>query len=145
MLAYLFIHLPELSGKLGSLPPTPPSLFKHTACMLTLAMIVFVLGALDIVITRSMIKTTKQKAKLGLLAAHVCVKFILILICCTLFCVPTSSVWVCLDGWTVGWLPGDWVSLYSSGCPGTPYIQQSGLELPEIHLPLSPECHLAHI
>jgi hypothetical protein len=33
-----------------------------------------------------------------------------------------------------------WVSLGSSGCPGTHFVDQAGLELTEIHLPLPPEC-----
>uniref|UniRef100_A0A8C8W738 SKP1 component POZ domain-containing protein n=1 Tax=Peromyscus maniculatus bairdii TaxID=230844 RepID=A0A8C8W738_PERMB len=33
------------------------------------------------------------------------------------------------------------VSLFNSpGCPGTPFVDQAGLELSEICLPLSPKC-----
>ena len=31
-------------------------------------------------------------------------------------------------------------TLCSTGCPGTHYVDQAGLELTEIHLPLPPEC-----
>jgi hypothetical protein len=34
----------------------------------------------------------------------------------------------------------DRVSLCSPGCPGTHSVDQAGLELTEIHLPLPPEC-----
>jgi hypothetical protein len=36
-------------------------------------------------------------------------------------------------------LPG-WVSLCSPGCSGTHSVDQAGLELTEIHLPLHPKC-----
>jgi hypothetical protein len=32
------------------------------------------------------------------------------------------------------------VSLCSPSCPGTCFVDQAGLELTEIHLPLPPEC-----
>jgi hypothetical protein len=35
----------------------------------------------------------------------------------------------CLFGWLVGWFFEDRVSLYSSGCPGTHFVDQAGLEL----------------
>jgi hypothetical protein len=34
----------------------------------------------------------------------------------------------------------DRISLCSLGCPGSSFIDQAGLELTEIHLPLPPEC-----
>lgn len=34
----------------------------------------------------------------------------------------------------------DWISLCSPGCPRTSYVEQSWLQLIEIHLPLLPEC-----
>jgi hypothetical protein len=40
----------------------------------------------------------------------------------------------------IGLLFQDRVSQHSSGCPGTQYVDQDGLELTEIHLPLPPEC-----
>lgn len=44
--------------------------------------------------------------------------------------VPRSLAFVCLDK----------VSLFSHGCLGTQYVDQAGLELIEIHLPLPLEC-----
>ena len=43
-----------------------------------------------------------------------------------------ACLFVCLVGWLVGWLVWffrDRVSLYSSGCPGTHFVDQAGLEL----------------
>ena len=40
---------------------------------------------------------------------------------------------------------GDRVSLYISGCPGTHYVDQAGLELTENHLFLPPECWIKSV
>jgi hypothetical protein len=43
-------------------------------------------------------------------------------------------------GFGFGFFFRDRVSLCSSGCPGTHFVDQAGLELREIHLPLPPKC-----
>ena len=47
---------------------------------------------------------------------------------------------VCLFGWLVGWFLETRVSLCSPVCPGTHSVDQAGLRLTEIHLPLPPKC-----
>ena len=51
-----------------------------------------------------------------------------------------SFAFICLVGWLVGFWFFKTVSLCSPGCPRTHFVDQAGLELTEILLPLFLEC-----
>jgi hypothetical protein len=55
-------------------------------------------------------------------------------------CLLGSTPWLLLTFGFLFLFVWDRVSLYSSGCPGTYYVDHAGLKLTEIHLPLPPEC-----